>query len=135
MEMRDCKLGWWEERGEGGEGEGGGRRGEEDSQSSGHEMMLKEVMLLESVENEGPEGLWVKVERVGMSGCRGLGGSGGAALCPLALVLSPPAAMWALPGDGGVEGLAVPRRVTVTPAQRGHGPGAGPVTQRGSGSG
>lgn len=61
-----------------GEGEGGGRRGEEDSQPSGHEMMLKEVMLLESVENEGPEGLWVKVERVGMSGCRGAGaGVGG----------------------------------------------------------
>lgn len=113
----------------------GGRRGEEDSQPSGHEMMLKEVMLLESVENEGPEGLWVKVERVGMAGCRRLGGSGWGGLCPLALVLSPAVAMWGLPESGWVEGLAVPRRVTVTPARRGHGPRADPVTPRGSGTG
>lgn len=93
--MRDCKLGWWEEkRGKG--GRGGGR--EEDSQPSGHEMMLKEVMLLESVENEGPEGLWVKVERLGMWGC--LGAGAGVGLGPLPPVLNPPLAMWVLPMGG-----------------------------------
>ena len=83
MEMRDCKFGWWKEKGERGRGGGRGRgevgtgRGEGDSQPSSHEMMRKEVKMLESVENEGPEGLRVKGEQVRMEvsgwGCRGGG--------------------------------------------------------------
>lgn len=92
-------------------------------------MMLKEVMLLESVENAGPEGLWVKVERVGMSGCRGTGvGSGWAALCPLVLVLSPSAAVWVLP-EGAGPGVWLCPEGHSDPAMGGHGARADPVPQ------
>lgn len=64
MEMRDWKFGWQGRKR--GEGQGRGARragagGERDSEPSGHEMTLKEVNLLESVENEGRE-------RVGAAG-------------------------------------------------------------------
>lgn len=73
--MADRKRG--SEEGEGARGGvAGGGKG--DSKPFGHEMMLKEVKLLESVENEGPEGLRVKVERVrvGDWGHWGVGVSG-----------------------------------------------------------
>lgn len=131
MEMRDCKFGWWKERGEGGKekgglekrGSGGGTGGGEgDSKPSGHEMMLKEVKLLESVENEGPEGLRVKVERVGVgvSGCCGARGGVSVPAGPRAVATSCCAGLlgrrpW-LVGD---------------PLHGGHGPGARSCTATG----
>lgn len=91
-------------------------------------MMLKEVMLLESAENEGPEGLWVKVERVGMSRCRGAGvGVGVGGSLPAGPRAEPTSCHAGLPEGGWVDGLAVLRRVTVTPAWGGRGPRADPV--------
>lgn len=98
--MADRKRGSEEGEGAGGGVAGGG---EGDSKPFGHEMMLKEVKLLESVENEGPKGWWVKVERVGVGewGRWGVGMSDCECwvmpLDLLALVLIPLAAMRGLP--------------------------------------